>query len=78
MKGLIALFINLLIILIFVHAVGSWITQIRESKFYYYIDLLISPLLNPIRSVLKPINGLDLSPLVLLIVLYLIKRALGA
>ncbi len=72
-KGLLSLLINLLIILVLVHAVGSWIPQIRESKFYEKLDSLIAPLLNPIRRVLPPTGGLDFSPLVLLFILYFIK-----
>ncbi len=77
MKGILSLLINLLIILIFIHAIGSWIPQLRESKFYNFIDSLVSPILEPIRSVVKPINGIDFSPMVLLVILYVIKRSLG-
>lgn len=76
MKGLLSLLINLLIILVLVHAVGSWVPQIRESKAYALIDKLISPLLEPIRRVLPTAGGLDFSPLVLLFILYLIKHLL--
>lgn len=72
-KGLLSLLINLLILLVFLHAVGSWIPKVRESKFYEKLNSLISPLLNPIRRVLPPTDGLDFSPLVLLFILYLIK-----
>ncbi len=77
MKGLLALLINLLIILVLLHAVGSWIPQVRDSKFYHHLDRVVSPILDPIRSIVKPVNGLDFSPLILLVILYLLKRALG-
>uniref|UniRef100_A0A7C2VHG3 YggT family protein n=1 Tax=Hydrogenobacter sp. TaxID=2152829 RepID=A0A7C2VHG3_9AQUI len=73
-KGILSLLINLLIILVFLHAVGSWIPQIRESKFYSSLDRIISPLLDPIRKVVPPVSGLDFSPLILLFILYLIKH----
>ncbi len=76
-KGILSILINLLILFIFVHAIGSWIPKVRESKFYEMLDSLIAPLLEPIRRVLPPTGGFDFSPLVLLFILYFIKRLLG-
>jgi len=73
-KGLLSLVINLLIILVFVHAIGSWLPQVRESSFYRKLDALIEPLLRPIRNVLPTYGNIDFSPLVLLLILYLIKH----
>jgi len=73
-KGILSLLINLLIVLVFLHAIGSWIPQVRESKFYVSLDWFISLLLDPIRRVIPPVSGLDFSPLVLLFILYLIKH----
>ncbi|MCC6063478.1 MAG: YggT family protein [Thermocrinis sp.] len=75
-KGLLSLLINLLIILVLVHAIGSWFPQVRESGFYRKLDALIEPLLRPIRSVLPTYGNVDFSPLVLLLILYLIKHLL--
>ena len=44
-KGILSLLINLLIVLVFLHAIGSWIPQVRESKFYVSLDRFISLLL---------------------------------
>lgn len=73
-KGVFSLLINLLILLVFLHAIGSWIPQIRESRFYEKLDALVSPLLEPFRRIIPPIGGFDISPLLLLFVLYLIKN----
>lgn len=75
-KGLLSLVINLLIILVFVHAIGSWLPQVRESSFYRKLDALIEPLLRPIRNVLPTYGNIDFSPIVLLLILYLIKHLL--
>jgi len=75
-KGLLSLVINLLIILVFVHAIGSWLPPVRESSFYRKLDALIEPLLRPIRNVLPTYGNVDFSPLVLLLILYLIKHLL--
>lgn len=75
-KGVLSLLINLLIILILLHALGSWIPRVRESRAYEMLDSLIAPLLNPIRRVIPPTGGFDFSPLLLLLLLYLIKHLL--
>jgi YggT family protein len=75
-KGLLSLVINLLILLVFVHAIGSWLPQVRESSFYRKLDALIEPLLRPIRNVLPTYGNIDFSPLVLLLILYLTKHLL--
>lgn len=41
-----------------------------------FFDSIVEPLLNPIRRVLPQMGGLDFSPLVLLILLELIGRAI--
>lgn len=41
-----------------------------------FLDSIVQPLLVPIQRILPPVGGLDLSPLVLLILLDLISRAL--
>jgi len=41
-----------------------------------FLDNLVQPLLAPIQRILPPVGGLDLSPLVLLVLLDLISRAL--
>ena len=75
-KGLLSLLINLLIILVLAHAIGSWFPQVRESGFYRKLDALIEPLLRPIRNFLPTYGNVDFSPLVLLLILYLIKHLL--
>ncbi|MDQ7038790.1 MAG: YggT family protein [Aquificota bacterium] len=68
--------VQILIVLVFIHALGSWIPQIRESKVYYYIDRIVDPLLEPIRRVVPAVGGIDFSPMILIFILILIDRAL--
>ncbi|MEZ0360321.1 MAG: YggT family protein [Hydrogenobacter sp.] len=75
-KGFLSLILNLLIILVIFHAIASWFPSLRRSKLYEYTDRLVSPMLEPIRSVIKPINGLDFSPMILLFLIYIIKYLL--
>ena len=73
---IIHLLIQALILLIFIHALGSWIPQIRESKFYDLIDRIVEPMLRPIRQVLPYMGGIDISPMILIFILILIDRAI--
>jgi len=73
-KGLLSLIINLLIVLVLVHAIGSWIPQVKESKPYRKLDRLMELILDPIRRLLPAYGNLDFSPLVLLLTLYLLKH----
>lgn len=71
------LFIQLLIILVFIHALGSWIPSIRESRFYDILDRIVEPMLRPIRQVLPHMGGIDISPAILILILILIDRLIG-
>ncbi len=74
---LLHLIIELLIILIFIHALGSWIPQIRESRFYELLDRIVEPMLRPIRQVLPHMGGIDISPMILIFILILIDRLIA-
>lgn len=71
---LIKLFLQLLIILVFIHALGSWFPSVRRTKLYWYIDWVVEPFLRPIRNVVKPINGIDFSPFILILILTFLLR----
>ena len=71
------LFIQLLIILVFIHALGSWVPSIRESRFYEMLDGIVEPMLRPIRQILPNLGGIDVSPAILIFILVLIDRLIG-
>ncbi len=83
---LISTAINLLFWVILINAVLSWliafnVVNTRNQLVATIWDLtnrLINPLLRPIRSVLPTFNGVDLSPLVLLILLQFFERLMFA
>lgn len=80
--GLLNLIFDILIFLIFVDVIGSWIRALRvqlPDVLYRLLDLvhmIIAPILEPVRRILPPIGGLDLSPIVALIGLQVIQRVL--
>jgi YggT family protein len=52
----------------------SWLPIDRRSAVAVTLERLTEPALAPIRQVLPPVGGLDLSPMVLLIALRFLRR----
>jgi len=72
---LINLFVEIITLLILVHVILSFIVSpyhpIRQA-----LDRIVRPMLDPIRRLLPPTGMLDLSPIVLILVLYLLRSIL--
>ena len=73
--GVLRLFISGMTGLIIVYAVLSWVQT--RSVMSDVIERLVAPALMPIRRVLPLIGGIDLSPLVLLLLLQIASIVLG-
>ena len=56
-------------ICIFVYVILSWIAQAGYSPIAMLLGQIVGPVLRPARRLLPPIGGLDLSPLIVLILL---------
>jgi len=54
----------------------SWIAQVQYSPAVAILRQIVEPVLRPVRRLLPPIGGLDLSPLLVLIVIQAIVIAL--
>lgn len=65
--GVVRLALSGLSVLIIVYAVLSWVQT--HSPMMGLLSRLISPLLQPIRRIIPLVGGIDLSPLVLLVLL---------
>ena len=74
--GLVRMAISGMTILIIVYAVLSWVQT--QSVAADFLERLVMPLLIPIRRVMPLIGGIDLSPLVLLLILQVGGIVLGA
>jgi len=61
--------------LIFVRVVLSWFPALRHPAVKVVHDLT-SPILDPIRRVIPAAGGLDLSPIVAILLLYLVRNLL--
>ena len=76
--------INLLIFVLIVQAVLSWLIAFelvsRRNQFIETIwrltNALTNPMLRPIRRFVPPVSNVDLSPMVLLLLLYVLQRVL--
>jgi YggT family protein len=58
-------------VLLIIYAVLSWLPDLR-GPWVRYIAMFIEPILTPLRRIIPPLGGLDLSFLVLLLVLNLL------
>ncbi len=78
--------VQLIVIILIVNAVLSWLIAFeivsRRNAFvnqlYSATQRLTEPLLGPIRRVIPPVGGLDLSPIVLILGLLFVERLLYA
>lgn len=70
---LFALTISLFLIAIIIQAIGSWINPGQYNPVTVVLHSLTEPLLRPARRMLPPISGIDLSPLLVLLALQVLK-----
>ena len=73
-RDFITLALNIFIFAIIIQAVLSWINPDPYNPVSGLLFNITRPVLQPFRSLIKPVGGLDLSPLVALIVLMFIER----
>ena len=70
--------------LVVISVVASWLVAFgvintRNMTVYRLLDLLnraTEPLFRPIRRLVPPMGGLDLSPLIILLIIYVLEREL--
>ena len=62
-RSLAGTLINLLQTLMLIMALMSWIPQLRQSKIYYAISMIVEPVIDPFRRLLYKIPGMDRFPL---------------
>ena len=74
--GLVRMAISGLTALVIIYAILSWVQT--QSVMADFLERLVLPLLIPIRRVMPLIGGIDLSPLVLLLILQIAGIVLGS
>ncbi len=75
---LLNLLLNIFVIAILVQVVMSWISPGTYNPATVLLHRLTEPVLAPARRIIPPVSGVDLSPLVVLVVFQLIKFLLIA
>ncbi len=73
---LVDLLINVFIFAILIQVIISWINPGTYNPILGVINSLTEPLMRPARRMIPPISGLDLSPMLVIMGLYLLKMLL--
>jgi len=73
---LISLFINVFLFAILIQVIISWVNPGGYNPIIGLLSSITEPLLGPARRVVPPISGLDLSPMLVMIGLMLLKMLL--
>jgi YggT family protein len=61
---------------ILLYVILSWVAQAAYSPIAMLLGQVVGPVLRPVRRVLPPISGIDLSPLIVLLLLQALRIAL--
>lgn len=75
---LLVLVLNVFLVAIIIQVILSWVNPGTYSPFTALLDHLTEPVLGPARRILPPIGGLDLSPILVLVGIQLLKMLLYA
>ena len=68
--------LNIYMLILFVRVLLSWVNPNPHNPIVQILDRLTEPVLAPIRRVLPPMGGFDLSPLVVFAAIFFLKRFL--
>jgi len=71
---LLATLIDLYIWIVIIRVIISWLNVDTSNQIVRFLDDVTEPILRRIRDVVPLFGGLDLSPLILILVLSIIKR----
>ena len=74
MISIINIAFEILTIIIFIRVILSWFPHNPYQPLIRLIYQLSNPILNPIRNIVSPIGGIDISPIILIFIIQLIKN----
>lgn len=63
-------------LVVFAAVILSWLNLSPENPFVRVVTALTEPVLGPIRKVMPDLGGIDLSPMVLLLGITVLRRVL--
>jgi YggT family protein len=67
----------LFVIVTLVRVAFSWFNPYPNNPIYRVAFMVTEPVLGPVRRLLPPVSGMDLSPLVVTVACYFLIHALG-
>lgn len=62
--------------LLIIWAICSWFPQVPTTKFYQFIDKLVSPYAKIFRGLIPPVGGFDFSVIIAILVLGFLRDSL--
>jgi len=74
--SLLELFINIFLYAVFIQVILSWVAPGGHNPAVQLIYSLTEPVMRPARRLIAPIQGIDLSPMLVIVGLYLLKMLL--
>ncbi|MEP6609713.1 MAG: YggT family protein [Burkholderiaceae bacterium] len=75
LRQLIVWGLNVIVWVTIIYAIVSWVNP--HAPFAPALGMLLRPLLRPIQRILPPVGGFDLSPLVLLLAVYVLQMVIA-
>jgi YggT family protein len=73
---LLLLLLDLYSLVVFAAVILSWLNLSPDNPFVRVVTALTEPVLGPIRKVMPDLGGIDLSPMVLLLTITVVRRVL--
>lgn len=70
--------VSVLMLLVIVRIVSSWVPFLRENRFMWTVFALTEPIMAPFRQMIPPLGMFDLSPIILIFLLNIVKAAIGS
>jgi len=64
-------------LLLIISAVMSWFQPDPRNPFVRLIHAIVDPLLLPVRAILPPAAGMDFSPMVVMIILWILRNLIS-
>jgi YggT family protein len=79
MTGFLDSLLNIYMVIVIARAILSWFMHDEENSIIRFLAKLTDPVLQPIRRTLDhvlPLNGIDLSPIVVILIIELLRSML--
>ncbi len=74
--GIVSLLLNLLWLAIFARAIISWFPVDRDGPIVKALDAVTEPVLEPLRRVVPRVGLFDITPMVALLLIFVIRQLL--